>query len=105
VPARYLQIWIIPKDQYRDTDPYYEIIDRGPGFGPLEIDLHQDITVECGVINDVRRLNIDNGAYLYVITGQVNGDGWQLGEGDAVELNQESITAEFFNAHIILFRE
>jgi len=105
VPARYLQIWIIPKDQYRDTDPYYEIINRAPGFGPLEIDLHQDITVECGVINDVRRLNIDNGAYLYVITGQVNGDGWQLGEGDAVELNQESITAEFIDAHIILFRE
>jgi redox-sensitive bicupin YhaK (pirin superfamily) len=105
VPARYLQIWIIPKDQYRDTEPYYEIVNKDLQFGPLDINLHQDLNIECGIINDVRRLSIDNNAYLFVISGTIQGDSWQLGEGDAVELSRESLTAEFIDAHIIIFRE
>jgi len=105
VPARYLQIWIIPKNEYRDTDPYYEIVNKDLQFGPLNIDLHQDFKIQCGIINDVKQLNISNRAYLYVVSGSVLGDGWQLTEGDGAELDTGPFTAEFVSAHIILFEE
>jgi hypothetical protein len=105
VPARYLQIWIIPKNEYRDTDPYYEIVNKDLQFGPLNIDLHQDFKIQCGIINDVKQLNISNRAYLYVVSGSVLGNGWQLTEGDGAELDTGPFTAEFVSAHIILFEE
>jgi hypothetical protein len=105
VPARYLQIWIIPKNEYRDTDPYYEIVNKDLQFGPLNIDLHQDFKIQCGIINDVKQLNISDRAYLYVVSGSVLGDGWQLTEGDGAELDTGPFTAEFVSAHIILFEE
>jgi redox-sensitive bicupin YhaK (pirin superfamily) len=105
VPARYLQIWIVPKNEYRDTEPYYEIINKDLAFGPLNIDLHQDFKIQCGILNEVKRLNIDNAAYLYVISGTVIGDGWQLTEGDGAELDSGALMAEFVSAHIILFEE
>jgi redox-sensitive bicupin YhaK (pirin superfamily) len=105
VPARYLQIWIIPKNEHRDTDPYYEIINKDLKFGPLNINLHQDFKIQCGIINDVKQLNISNRAYLYVVSGSVSGDGWQLTEGDGAELDTGPFTAEFASAHIILFEE
>lgn len=104
-PARYLQIWIIPKNEYRDTEPYYEIVNKDSQFGPLNIDLHQDFKIQCGIINDVKQLNISNRAYIYVVSGTVLGDGWQLSEGDGAELDSGIITAEFVAAHIILFEE
>ena len=105
VPARYLQIWIIPKNEYRDTDPYYEIVDKDLAFGPLAIGLHQDFKIRCGTINDVRQLTIDNRAYIYVVSGSVIGDGWQLEEGDGAELDSGVFTAEFVGSHVILFEE
>jgi redox-sensitive bicupin YhaK (pirin superfamily) len=103
VPARYLQIWIVPKNQYRNTDSYYEIIDKPTdSYGPVLIDLKQDMRIHAGWIRAETTINT-NRAYLYVIEGTVQGADFTLHEGDGVELDCD-LTANF-NAHIILFEE
>ena len=103
VPARYLQIWITPRVTLRDSDPYYEIIDKDPGvFGPVGIDLKQRMRIQAGWLTGTHTLNISN-AYIYVISGTVKGNGFELNEGDGAEIKAD-LTADF-NAHIILFEE
>jgi redox-sensitive bicupin YhaK (pirin superfamily) len=103
VPARYLQIWITPRVTLRDTDPYYEIIDKDPGvFGPVDIDLKQKMRIQAGWLAGTHTLNISN-AYIYVVCGTVTGKDFKLTEGDGAELLSD-LTANF-DAHIILFEE
>ena len=103
VPARYLQIWITPRVTLRDSDPYYEIIDKDTGiFGPVDIDLKQRMRIQAGWLDGTHTLNISN-AYIYVVSGTVKGNGFELNEGDGAELSS-NLTADF-NAHIILFEE
>jgi redox-sensitive bicupin YhaK (pirin superfamily) len=105
VPARYLQIWIIPKDEYRNTQPYYEIIEKPTEvYGPVAVDLKQDFKISAGWLTTNATLNITNRAYIYVIEGTVTGSDFVLNEGDGAELDQGVFTADFA-AHIILFEE
>lgn len=103
VPARYLQIWITPRVTIRDTDPYYEIIDKDPSvFGPVDIDLKQRMRIQAGWLTGTHTLNTSN-AYIYVVEGTIIGNDFKLEEGDGAKLNSD-LTADF-NAHIILFEE
>ena len=103
VPARYLQIWITPRVTLRDTDPYYEIIDKDPSvFGPVDIDLNQRMRIQTGWLTGTHTLNTSN-AYIYVVEGTIIGNDFKLEEGDGAKLNSD-LTADF-NAHIILFEE
>lgn len=103
VPARYLQIWITPRVTLRDSDPYYEIIDKDPGvFGPVSIDLKQRMRIQAGWLTGTHTLNTSN-AYIYVVEGAIAGTDFKLEEGDGATLNS-GLTADF-NAHIILFEE
>jgi redox-sensitive bicupin YhaK (pirin superfamily) len=104
VPARYLQIWITPRVTLRDSEPYYEIINKNPEiFGPVNIDLKQHMRIQAGWIRRHQTLNIINKAYIYVVSGTILGNGFTLNEGDGAELISD-LTAEF-NAHILLFEE
>jgi redox-sensitive bicupin YhaK (pirin superfamily) len=102
-PARYLQIWITPKAELQNTQPYYEIIEKDPNiYGPILVDLHQDLTIHAGWLKGRTTLNTSN-AYLYVVEGSITGSNFTLNEGDGAELDAD-ITADF-NAHILLFQE
>lgn len=104
VPARYLQLWITPKQELRDTEPFYEIIQKDPDvYGPILVDLKQDMRISAGRLNGQTTLNIESKAYIYVVEGTIVGDGFTLNEGDGAELTA-SITANFA-AHIVLFEE
>jgi hypothetical protein len=101
IPARYLQLWISPKQEHVNTSPYYEIITKDTNiFGPIAVDLKQDITIEAGWIRKNTTLKIKN-SYLYIIEGEIAGDNFVLNEGDGAELSRD-LTAEF-NAHVLLF--
>ena len=103
VPARYLQLWITPKQELQNTEPYYEIIAKDPNiYGPILVDLHQDLTIHAGWLKGRTTLNTSN-AYLYVVEGSITGSNFTLNEGDGAELDAD-ITADF-NAHILLFQE
>ena len=103
VPARYLQIWITPRATLRDTDPYYEIIDKDPSiFGSVNIDLKQKMQIQAGWLTGNHTLNTSN-AYIYVVEGTIIGNDFKLEEGDGAVLDA-AITADF-GAHIILFQE
>jgi redox-sensitive bicupin YhaK (pirin superfamily) len=103
IPARYLQIWITPKQELQNTEPYYEIIAKDPNiYGPILVDLHQDLTIHAGWLKGRTTLNTSN-AYLYVVEGSITGSNFTLNEGDGAELDAD-ITADF-NAHILLFQE
>jgi len=103
VPARYLQIWITPRVTLRDSDPYYEIIDKDPNvFGPVDIGLKQNMLIQAGHITGTHTLTISN-AYIYVVSGTIIGNNFKLVEGDGAELSSD-LTADF-DAHIILFEE
>ena len=102
-PARYLQLWITPKQQYFNTQPYYEIINKTSEYGPILIDLKQDMQIHAGIITGTNTLKIKNQAYIYVISGTITSDNFKLFEGDGAEL-YNNLTADF-DAHILLFEE
>ena len=102
-PARYLQLWITPKQQYFNTRPYYEIINKTSEYGPILIDLKQDMQIHAGIITGTNTLKIKNQAYIYVISGTITSDNFKLFEGDGAEL-YNNLTADF-DAHILLFEE
>jgi len=103
VPARYLQLWITPKDSLKDSNPYYEIIEKDPDtYGIIPVTLQQDMTISAGWIRNNTTIKTSN-AYLYVVEGTVQGNNFDLQEGDGAELDSD-LTASF-NAHIILFEE
>ena len=102
-PARYLQLWIEPKKELRNTAPYYEIVKKDPDvYGPILVDLQQDMTIHAGWIRGSTTLNISR-AYLYVVKGTLQGTDFTLNEGDGAELDCD-LTADF-DAHIVLFEE
>jgi redox-sensitive bicupin YhaK (pirin superfamily) len=102
-PARYLQLWITPKAELENTAPYYEIIDKDPNtYGPIAVDLKQDIQISAGWLRGQNTINTAR-AYLYVVQGQIQGADFTLQQGDGAELDCD-LTAEF-NAHILLFEE
>ena len=103
IPARYLQIWITPKQELQNTEPYYEIIAKDPNvYGPITVDLQQDLQIQAGWLRGPNTINTRN-AYIYVVSGTVTGKDFRLTEGDGAELLSD-LTADF-DAHIILFEE
>ena len=101
-PARYLQIWITPEQQYFNTEPFYEIAVKSLDYGPIPIQFRQNISINAGNIAGNHTINTTN-AYLYIVSGTVRGDDFTLEEGDGAYLT-EPITAEFA-AHILLFEQ
>ena len=99
VPARYLQIWITPLQEHVNTDPYYEIINKGPEFGDLGIALKQSMQIRGGILSNPITTK---SAYLYVVSGTCQVNGTMLSEGDGAELDAETIIP-VDNTHIILF--
>ena len=100
VPARYLQIWITPRVTLRDTDPYYEIIDKDPSiFGPVAVDLKQDMQISAGVLtNTITTTN----SYLYIVSGTCTVNDVELHQGDGAELDSATIIP-INSPHLLLF--
>jgi redox-sensitive bicupin YhaK (pirin superfamily) len=99
VPARYLQLWITPKQQYVDTAPYYEIIDKDLNFGPIIVDLKQNMQISAGILtNTITTTN----SYLYVVSGTCIINGVELHQGDGAELDSATIIP-INSPHLILF--
>jgi len=96
-PARYLQIWIKPKEKY--TDPYYELINKTPEFDKINIALKSETKISAGILNG--SYGSEKG-YLYVISGTCLANGYELNKGDGAELT-EITKIESKNSHIILF--
>ena len=99
VPARYLQLWISPKDEHRDTEPFYEIIEKSPEFGPIAIELKQDMTISGGILS--KEITTNN-SYVYVVSGTCTINGQELREGDGAELTSATIQPKN-NTHLLLF--
>jgi redox-sensitive bicupin YhaK (pirin superfamily) len=99
VPARYLQLWIIPQQKYFNTDPFYEVVEKSPKFGDLGISLKQEMRIRGGILSESV---ITNKAYLYVVAGTCSVNGIILNEGDGAELSSETVIP-VDNSHIILF--
>lgn len=99
VPAHYLQLWITPKTEYFNTEPYYEIVNKGPEFGDLGIALKQSMQIRGGILSNPITTK---SAYLYVVSGTCQVNGTMLSEGDGAELDAETIIP-VDNTHIILF--
>ena len=98
-PARYLQLWITPNRDL-NSEPYYEIINKGPEFGPIAVDFKQDITVKGGLLT--KDYTVSN-AYLYVVSGSCIVEGHALKEGDGAELNSLTTIVAQENCHILTF--
>jgi redox-sensitive bicupin YhaK (pirin superfamily) len=100
VPARYLQIWITPKQEYIDTAPYYEIVNKDSEFGNLGITLKQDMRISGGILTDT--ITITTNSYLYVISGACTINGVELQQGDGAELDSATIIP-INSPHLLLF--
>jgi redox-sensitive bicupin YhaK (pirin superfamily) len=96
-PARYLQIWITPEE--KNSVPYYELINKSPEFGQINVKLKSNITISAGILNSTYT---SSKGYIYIISGGCFVDGVGLYEGDGAELT-ETTTIESESAHIILF--
>lgn len=97
IPARYIQIWIMPKSQYVNSKPTYSIIDKSFSFGQIVADLHQDITIKAGILES--SITTKN-SYLYIVSGSCMVNDHLLNEGDGAEIESATISGD---AHILLF--
>ena len=97
-PARYLQIWLKPK-QKNTTPAYYELINKSLEFGVIDVVLKSDVKVSGGILNG--SYSSDQG-YLYLISGDCLVNGIKLQEGDGAEITETTLI-ESDGSHIILF--
>lgn len=105
IPARYIQIWVINpnfKEAIKE-EPYYQLIEKGPDFGPIPITFKSGMKISAGILNGQHILET-NSAYLYVIKGRITGKDFVLQENDGAEL-YETLTAEFNNCHLLFFEQ
>ena len=100
VAARYLQIWITPKDEYRDSTPHYEIINKAAEFGDIAVELKQDMRIRAGILSEAVT---SRNSYLYVVDGKCEIDGNQLCKGDGAEIVDYVTITPIDNPHILLF--
>lgn len=98
-PARYLQLWITPKRQL-NSQPHYEIIDKGTEFGVIPVNFKQDITVKGGILTE--EYTVTN-AYLYVVEGSCTANGITLNKGDGCEIYESTVITPIENTHILTF--
>jgi len=97
-PARYLQIWLKPK-QKNTTPAYYELINKSLDFGLIDVVLKSDIKVSAGILNG--SYSSDQG-YLYLISGGCLVNGIKIQEGDGAEITETTVI-EAEGSHIIIF--
>ena len=97
IPARYLQIWITPQKNI-SSPPQYQILQKPYLFDRLDINLNNDIEINCGYLSGKNTLETKGLSYMYIVNGSVD----QYKEGDGLELDPGEFTADF-DAEIILF--
>lgn len=97
-PARYLQLWITP-NRNLNSNPSYQVIDKGPEFAPILVEFNQDITVRGGILSTEYTTGK---SYLYVVSGTCMINGQTLSQGDGAELYNETIIP-IDNPHLLLF--
>jgi len=98
-PSRYLQLWITPKKEYFNTKPYYEIVDKGPEFSNIAVDIKQDMQIKAGILQQNYQAKT---SYLYVVSGSCSINGQILNKGDGAELVNETIIP-VDSPHLVLF--
>jgi redox-sensitive bicupin YhaK (pirin superfamily) len=100
-PARYLQIWLTPNRAF-DTNPYYELYEKGPEFDEIRIPINCDLKVSGGILSSNRAANR---SYLYVVSGSCAVAGQTLTEGDGGQIVQSCEIIPLDNPHILLFEQ
>lgn len=97
---RYLQIWIMPNSIA--SEPFnYELIDRAPGFAPLPIKFKNSrIEVWAGNLDQAM---LAKNSYILVLEGSCRVNGVEINEGDAVEIDEESLVQPNGTPHLLLF--
>jgi hypothetical protein len=104
-PARYLQIWVINPDfeQAVKEEPYYQLLEKGTEFGPLPVTFKSGMKISGGILDGQHTLPTRS-AYIYIVSGTVNGNGFTLTENDGAELDSDLI-ADFNNCHLLMFEQ
>ena len=100
VAARYLQIWITPKNEYCNTSPSYQIINKDSSFGVVPVQLKQNIAIQAGILSET--ITTCN-SYLYVINGKCMIGDKELNEGDGAEIDGPVVIIPIADPHILLF--
>lgn len=104
IPARYLQIWVM--NDYATSikdEPYYEMKEKGPEFGPLPFTFSLGMRISGGILNGQHTLPTRS-AYIYIVSGTASGDGFVLSENDGAELDNDMV-ANFHNCHLLMFEQ
>jgi hypothetical protein len=96
-PNRYLQLWIKPN--VFDTDPIHEWhqFTRGDKLNRFcditeKLPIKQDAKLLAGIFNQDFSYNLDSNRkyYLYVVTGKISINGFDLIEGDGLSFVEEN---------------
>jgi redox-sensitive bicupin YhaK (pirin superfamily) len=112
IPNRYLQLWIRPNEF--DTEPrhdYYQFTreDKLNKFCNIteKLPIKQDARLLAGIFTENYTFNLDNNRhyYLYVVTGSLNVNNYDLIEGDGLSFTEESniIITNPLESEIIVF--
>ena len=97
-PNRYLQLWIRPNEF--DTEPVhdYHQFTRADKLNTLcniteKLPIKQDARLLAGIFTQDYVFNLDNARhyYLYVVTGSLNVNDYDLIEGDGLSFSEESV--------------
>ena len=98
IPNRYLQLWIRPNEF--DTEPVhdYHQFTREDKLNTLcniteKLPIKQDARLLAGIFTQDYVFNLDNARhyYLYVVTGSLNVNDYDLIEGDGLSFSEESV--------------
>ena len=86
-PNRYLQIWIQPNKIAPVWPPKYQLITRQEGFALLPLELQNtELEVRAGLLTGSH--TVTGWSYLLQLEGTSSCEGWQLSEGDSLEITQ-----------------
>ena len=97
-PNRYLQLWIRPNEL--DTEPRHDYhqftrADKLNTFCNIteKLPIKQDARLLAGIFTQDYVFNLDNTRhyYLYVVTGSLNVNNYNLIEGDGLSFTEESV--------------
>jgi redox-sensitive bicupin YhaK (pirin superfamily) len=97
-PNRYLQLWIRPNKT--DTEPSHDYhqftrADKLNTFCNIteKLPIKQDARLLAGIFTQDYVFNLDNARhyYLYVVTGSLNVNNYNLIEGDGLSFTEESV--------------
>jgi len=98
IPNRYLQLWIRPNEF--DTEPRHDYhqftrADKLNTFCNIteKLSIKQNARLLAGIFTQDHVFNLDNARryYLYVVTGSLNVNNYDLIEGDGLSFTEESV--------------